>query len=941
MVGLVGLLVVLVLLLIFLTLPLSDWRALWRWLKGRRPGSRLVRALSAAWRNWPKKGLERVRAGRARPGRRPEEAGPAAKAGRPSYQERVGRPVVREMARAQGTGAGKTSPPPSKKKAPLPVSSREAPVVRWPFRLLFLFVLLLGLFISLYPLLASRLAAEPPHHLTLLVAVGRETAEGEQLLQDLRSELNREGLTHTVSLQAVPRPSTPEAAYAQVTSYPADFLLWGDPLPGGGYALTLTLYPRPDPEQPELNEYLQVMVTPPHFPLGRERGLTAKEVAPLLAWLARFYLGEFGWTFPQEFSSGSPFPDVLDFHQAGLFFLRGDYDKAFRLYAGLAGYDLFLGFYVEVGPPLSPASAEEALRAAALNNGAVAWLQEAELENVPLGEAVSLLEEAARRSPDHSVILYNLGRAYLGRHEWSRAVEALQKALEGRPNDARTLALLGQACCGAGDAACAQERARQALEIDPHLPEAHLAMACYHLGQVDPGEAGREVDRAIRLAEEESKRRRAQEIALRSVPVPNLTWVAYRAAWTARSLPLLARSRLFQARRYLVEFYSKPPPGFGEYLWALVFGEESPLDRAQEELDRAAEVLPEGYEALCLRGEIALARGQLEEAAAFFLQAQEKEPSDREAYLRLAEVYLRQWRAFREAGREDEAVESLSRASEQYRRLVDEGIDPVRGYLGLGEVLQRSGQDEEAFWEYRWATDIDPNCAEAYLRMGLVERKLEQEVEALEHFTLAAGKSARGEVLLAAEVERGSILLERYLGAGSAVPSRELLNEARSAFERAVRATEEGFRYDTSGVAIRPAVSYGADYEARALCGLGRVAYEEGDYAGAERRFQEALRKTPNFFEALYGLGRVYLVQKDRAEKALEYLQRAVEQSPESIAANYYLGEAYSLQLQESRARRTYEKVLRLCQEGKTKRADDEKACDQVQSRLQGLSAPP
>ncbi len=929
MIGLVGLIVALILLLIFLVLPLSDWRSLWQWMK-----------------EW----VKQTRARRIRPSPRPawaeEKQAPTSGKSRP-YPE-AGRQVLRRMARAQESRPREgAQPPPRAKERTRTPPSGEAPTVRWPVLVMLLFVLLLGLFLSLYPLLASRFVAGRRHHLTVLVAVGQGTAESEKFRQTLRSFLDASGLTHTVSLQTVTLPPTAEAAYTQVTSRLADFFLWGHPEAGGQYALTLTVHPRPDPGRPELGEYLHVMVTPSYFSLSRGGGLTVEDAAWLLSWMARFYLGEFEWAeaaLLQKVPPESPIADVQKFHRAGLLFLRGSYEDASELYGDLTGEipqpPFGWGEETEFAVFLSPATAPRlpAFRAAAMNNRAVTLLQKAENRgDFPSDETIFLLEEAVRLSPDSPAIFYNLGRAYLNRHEWARAKEALEEALRGRPDDPLTLAFLSQACCGAGDADCAEQRARQALENHPDLAEAHLAMACYHLGRADPNLAGREIEQALRLAEEESKRRRAQEIALRSVPVPYPTWAAYQAAWAQRSLPLLTRSRLAQAKRYLVQFYREPPPDFGEYLWALVFGGESPLDLAWEEVDRAAEVLPAGYEALCLRGEIALAWGNMEEAADFFLEAQEKAPHDRESYLRLAEIYLRQWQSLQEAGRSDEASLLLSRASGQYRRLVDEGIDPVQGYLGLGEVAQRSGLDEEALLEYRWAVDLDPNCAEAYLRMGLVERELGWETEALDHFTLAAGRAGRNEVLLAAEVERGSILLERYLGGDPPLRSREWLNEARAAFGRAVELPEKGFRYDTSGVAVRPAISFGADYDLRALCGLGRVAYEEGNYVEAERYFLKAWERNRDFFEALYGLGRVYLAQKEKVEKALEYLQRAVERSPRSIAANYYLGMAYSAQLQENRARRTFEKVVRLCQEEEITRADDQKACQEVERRTYGF----
>lgn len=72
----------------------------------------------------------------------------------------------------------------------------------------------------------------------------------------------------------------------------------------------------------------------------------------------------------------------------------------------------------------------------------------------------------------------------------------------------------------------------------------------------------------------------------------------------------------------------------------------------------------------------------------------------------------------------------------------------------------------------------------------------------------------------------------------------------------------------------------------------GDILYEQGDIAGADSAYREALKDQPLLAGALLGLGRCML-DEGKTKAAITYMERAVRIRPRLTEAHYLLGKAY------------------------------------------------
>ena len=77
-----------------------------------------------------------------------------------------------------------------------------------------------------------------------------------------------------------------------------------------------------------------------------------------------------------------------------------------------------------------------------------------------------------------------------------------------------------------------------------------------------------------------------------------------------------------------------------------------------------------------------------------------------------------------------------------------------------------------------------------------------------------------------------------------------------------------------------------------AYSNLGLAYYHKKDYRASEKYYKEALKITPDFDRALWGLSKTY-VATGRMSEAVETLEFAVEKHPENTSLLYELGNAY------------------------------------------------
>jgi len=809
--------------------------------------------------------------------------------------------------------------------------SRNSPIFSRPLLILVGLVILVVVAVSLWRAGVGGIVTAPSPQLTILIATlpgSTEDQSSADLLAQLDADLTTAGLSSTLKLEVIPeQPANAAAAYDLARSKRADMLLWGrvrgDLFPG--YFLTLTLVPRFQSQlAPEFPEYSSVMITPAHFPLNRvgNRGLSKIQLGRALTWLALFYTGHFDRleSLPSPEALGNVPQALLQFHWMALRWLEGDYEGVKQAYADL-------GCPVEFRPAetaLSPRQiAERQICLAAANNRAVTLITQEGLGQLPssaLDGASAPLNSIVQVAPDLTTAWYNLGRAYLYRGRWDKAVSALDKAVQQNPNLAITRAALSQACTEAGDLECARDSANQAERLDSGLVAAYLAQSRYLLAVNRLQEAEQTLERALQLATDETTRRRSQEAALREGPQANPRRADFTAAWARRNDAAVARVHLARARVFLRQAELEGQPPVLVWLWRLIIGKPSPLEKAESEIQRAAVTHPEWSAVRRLQAQLLIARGALDDAVALLRALQEQDPSDLETYLELVEVLRRQWREHRWAGRTTEAQQKLTEIRAQYQLLIDRDVAPARGYFGLGDVAQEIEEWDTARQAYLQAVAIDAEYAAAYLRLAQVELHTPDEPLALAYLEQALTVAEEGDtVAVAAYCEQGEILLERHLRAQIA-GGQGPIEEAQQAFETA---------RSLDGRAVR------------ALNGLGRIAYETGDVPSAENLYRQAQGVDAHNFDTLYGLGRVYQA-RGQSHAARDYLFQAAAMRPSSIAARYHLGVTEYALLDEVLARQYLEWVQEACanlEQQARPLADDIEACTGVEEWLAKLPA--
>lgn len=91
----------------------------------------------------------------------------------------------------------------------------------------------------------------------------------------------------------------------------------------------------------------------------------------------------------------------------------------------------------------------------------------------------------------------------------------------------------------------------------------------------------------------------------------------------------------------------------------------------------------------------------------------------------------------------------------------------------------------------------------------------------------------------------------------------------------------------------------------------GRRYLENEEYAKGTRVFQEMLRKDPTNAEVNYYIGRFYLAQ-EKPQRAMPYLQRAAELTPNKANYHFWQGVAYWGVMDFEKERLSYERALAL-----------------------------
>ncbi|HEU5181880.1 MAG TPA: tetratricopeptide repeat protein [Candidatus Polarisedimenticolia bacterium] len=203
------------------------------------------------------------------------------------------------------------------------------------------------------------------------------------------------------------------------------------------------------------------------------------------------------------------------------------------------------------------------------------------------------------------------------------------------------------------------------------------------------------------------------------------------------------------------------------------------------------------------------------------------------------------------------------------------GSDPMAHY-GLGRVYEAQGRGDDAEAEYIQALFLDPAAKEPMAE--LVGRLLKRK-----DFT-------RAQRLIAAGLEKDRLSAPHYNWMGITMQLQGRLDDARTAFQKAVELDQKN-----------------AEYRAN----LGALELARSDPKSAEESLKDAIRINPNHSLALYNLG-IAVAEQGRNAEAVPFFERAEKSGPATVGLLNALAHAYQQIGDKPRAAATLRRSLAL-----------------------------
>jgi Tfp pilus assembly protein PilF len=215
-------------------------------------------------------------------------------------------------------------------------------------------------------------------------------------------------------------------------------------------------------------------------------------------------------------------------------------------------------------------------------------------------------------------------------------------------------------------------------------------------------------------------------------------------------------------------------------------------------------------------------------------------------------------------------------AEASIRQALSRDPDCAQFHLSLGGVLMQQGRDDEAREAFEHALDLDPNAAEAHALLGFVHARAGDLSAAEDRFKIGRRAEADDPMLL--------------LGLGNLYLAREQPEHALKFLARAAERKPE---------------------DATIQFSLGRAFFEQGNFAFADKAFENALRLQPGLSRARLYRGRVCVREKRYAD-AQAIFAELLARDEENFGASAGLGDCERHRGHVLRALKYYRRALAL-----------------------------
>jgi tetratricopeptide (TPR) repeat protein len=434
---------------------------------------------------------------------------------------------------------------------------------------------------------------------------------------------------------------------------------------------------------------------------------------------------------------------------------------------------------------------------------------------------------------------------------YKRALQIYQKAMELDPREPGYPYNVGNLLRQSDQLEDPERWYRKALELDPKYAAAWYGLGLLSEARKEPAKAREHYEKAAELDPKEP-------------------------AYPRNVGDLLRQSdQLEDAERYYRKALELDPKYAAAWygLGLLSKARKEPA-KAREHYEKAAELDPGEPAYPYDVGNLLRQSDQLEDAERYYRKALELNPK-----------YAAAWNGL---GLLSEARKEPAKAQEHYEKAA--GLDPREPAYpyNVGDLLRQSDQLEDAERYYRKALELDPKYAAAWNGLGLLSEARNEPAKAREHYEKAAELDPRepayprnvGDLLCQSDqLEDAERWYRQALDAARLAwkMTSELADQAEIRARRiefALALTNCGFH--SEAVQHMEAVVAETPFDAGAICLLGHVLYEAGDYDRSLEASSRALAVNPAENVAIRNLGNAHLAKglPDDAER--EY-RRAIQ----------------------------------------------------------------
>jgi tetratricopeptide (TPR) repeat protein len=267
-------------------------------------------------------------------------------------------------------------------------------------------------------------------------------------------------------------------------------------------------------------------------------------------------------------------------------------------------------------------------------------------------------------------------------------------------------------------------------------------------------------------------------------------------------------------------------------------------------------------EAMCLRGNAALADGRFDDAGVQFQKALALWPDSASALDGLGSALLKQ-------GNLDEAIA-------QYQKALEIKPDFAEAHNNLGYCFLQKGQVDDAITQYQKAVELRPDSAEFHNVLGNALFQKGQIDPAITQYQAALALK--------------SDFAETYYNLGYCYFQKGQVDDAIAQYQKAVELRPESGTYQNA---------------------LASALFQKGQIIQAIIHYQKALEIKPDFAEARYNLGYCFL-QTGRTDDAIAQFQKAIEAQPDFPQAYDRLGDAFERKGMAAEAKAARQKAAEL-----------------------------